>query len=60
MRTIIVNIWKVCLAQWLSLQEKNTATPVQILDNDVYISHSVNTLEEGMDQVYLPPALQKT
>ena len=37
----------------------DTATQVQILDETDCISHSTNTLGEGMHQIILPPAMGK-
>ena len=44
---------------WLSLQELDTATRVQILDKTDCISHSTNTLGKGMNPIILPPAKGK-
>ena len=35
------------------------ATRVQILDEPVYISHSINTLGKGMNPTILSPATSK-
>ena len=43
----------------LSSQEMDTATRVQILDETDCISHSTNTLGEGMNPIILPPAMGK-
>ena len=40
-------------------REMNTATRVQILDETDCISHSTNTLGEGMNPIILPPAMGK-
>ena len=37
----------------------DTATRVQILDDTDFISHCTNTLEKGMNQIILPPAMGK-
>ena len=37
----------------------DTATRVQILDETDCISHSTNTLGEGMNPIILPPAMGK-
>ena len=37
----------------------DTATRVQIRDETNYISHSTNTLGEGMNPIILPPAMGK-
>ena len=37
--------------------EMDTATRVQILDEIDCISHSTNTLREGMNPIILPPAM---
>ena len=39
--------------------EMDTATRVQIMDETDCISHSTNTLEEGMNPIILPPAMGK-
>ena len=44
---------------WLSLQDMDTASRVQILDETDCISHSTNTLGEGMNPIILPPAMGK-
>ena len=44
---------------WLSSQEMDTETQVQILDKFVYISHSTNTLGKGMNAPILPSAIGK-
>ena len=44
---------------WLSSLEMDTATRVQILDLTDCISHSTNTLGEGMNPIILPPAMGK-
>ncbi len=44
---------------WLSVQEMDTATRVQILDEADCISHSTNTLGKGMNPIILPPAMGK-
>ena len=47
------------VVSWLSLQEMDTATQVQILDETDCISHSTNTLGKGMNPIILPPAMGK-
>ena len=37
----------------------DTATRVQILDETDYISHSTNTIGEGMNTIILLPAMGK-
>ena len=37
----------------------DTATPVQLLDKAVCISHIANTLEKGMNPTNLFPAMDK-
>ena len=37
----------------------DTATQVQILDKNDFISHSTNTLGKGMNPIILPPAMGK-
>ena len=37
----------------------DTAPRVQILDKTDYISHSTNTLSEGMNPMILPPVMSK-
>ena len=44
---------------WLSSQEMDSATRVQILDEAGCISHSTNTLGKGMNPIILPPAMGK-
>ena len=44
---------------WLSSQDVDTTTRVQILDEPDYISHSTNTLGKGMNPNILPPAMGK-
>ena len=44
---------------WLSSQELDTATRVQILIETNCISHSTNTLGKGMNPIILPPAMGK-
>ena len=41
----------------LVLQEMDTVTRVQILDEIDCISHSTNTLGKGMNPISLPPAM---
>ena len=50
---------EVPVVQLLSSQELDTATRVQILDETDCISHSTNTLGEGMNPIILPPAMGK-
>ena len=50
---------EVPMVKWLSLQEMDTATRVQILDETDCISHSTNTLGKGMNPIILPPAMGK-
>ena len=50
---------EVPMVKWLSSQEMNTATRVQILDENDCISHSTNTLGKGMNPIILPPAMGK-
>ena len=45
--------------QWLSSQEMDSVTRVQILDETDCISHSTNTLGKGMNPIILPPAMGK-
>ena len=47
------------VVQWLSSQDMDTATRVQILDQTDCISHSTNTLGKGMIPIILPPAMGK-
>ena len=47
------------LLYWLSSQEIDTATRVQILDETDFISHSTNTLGKGMNPIILSPAMGK-
>ena len=41
------------------MEEMDTATRVQILDETDCISHSTNTLGKGMNPIILPPAMGK-
>ena len=50
---------KVSVVLWLSSQDVDTTTRVQILDEPDYISHSTNTLGKGMNPKILPPAMDK-
>ena len=47
------------VVQWLSLKETDTATQVQILDEAVCISHTVNTSGKGMNSTIFPPGMGK-
>ena len=44
---------------WLSSQDIDSATRVQILDDTDCISHSTNTLGKGMNPIILPPVMGK-
>ena len=44
--------------QWLS-EKMDTVTRVQILNKTVCISHSVNSLEKGMNSTILPSVMSK-
>ena len=44
---------------WLSSQDVDTTSQVQILDEPDCISHSTNTLGKGMNRNILPPAMGK-
>ena len=44
---------------WLSSQDMDTATRVQIPDKTDCISHSTDTLGNGMNPIILPPAMGK-
>ena len=48
---------EVPVVYWLSSQDIDTATRVQILDLTDCISHSTNTLGKGMNPIILPPAM---
>ena len=50
---------EVPVVKWLSSQDMDTATRVQILDLTDCISHSTNTLGKGMNPIILPPAMGK-
>ena len=50
---------EVLVVQWLSSQDMDTATQVQILDETDCISHSTNNLEKGMNPIILPLAMGK-
>ena len=47
------------MVQWLSSEDMDTATRVQILDLTDCISHCNNTLGKGMNPNILPPAMGK-
>ena len=51
--------YKVPVVYWLSSQEMDTATRVQILDQTDCISHCVNTLGKSMNPIILLPAMGK-
>ena len=54
-KTVIVSgNMEVPVVQWLSSQDMDTATRVQILDLIDCISHSTNTLGKGMNPKYSP------
>ena len=53
------SVMEVPVVSWLSSQEMDTATRVQILDETDCISHSTNTLGKGMNPIILPPAMGK-
>ena len=44
---------------WLSSEEMDTTTRVQILDEADNISHSTNTLGKCINPIILPPAMGK-
>ena len=50
---------EVSMVYWLSSQDMDTVTRVQILDETDCISHSTNTLGKGMNQNILSPAMGK-
>ena len=50
---------EVPVVYWLSSQDMDTVTRVQILDKTDCISHSTNTLGKGMNPIILPPAMGK-
>ena len=52
-------IGEVPVVYWLSSQEMDTATRVQIMDETDCISDSTNTLGKGMNPIILPPAIGK-
>ena len=52
-------LMEVPVVKWLSSQDMDTATQVQILDLTDCISHSTNTLGKGMNPIILPPAMGK-
>ena len=52
-------VTKMSVVLWLSSQEMDTATRVQILDETDCISHGINTLREGMNPLILPQAMGK-
>ena len=47
------------MVSWLSSEEMDTATWVQIPDETDNISRSTNTLGKGMNPIVLPPAMGK-
>ena len=47
------------VVEWLWSLEMDTATRIQILDENDCISHSTNTLGKGMNPINLPPAMGK-
>ena len=47
------------MESWLSSQEMDTATRVQILDEADCISHCTNTLGKGMNPIILPQSMGK-
>ena len=47
------------VVKWLSLEEMDMASRVQILAETDCISHSTNTLGKGMNPIILPPAMGK-
>ena len=47
------------VVEWLSSQEIDSATRVQILDETDCISHYTNTLGKGMNPIILPSAMGK-
>ena len=53
------NFMEVPVVSWLWLQEMDTATQVQILDETDCISHNTNILWKGMNPIILPPAMGK-
>ena len=50
---------EVPVVQWLSSQDMDTATRVQILEETDCISHSTNTRGRGKNPNILPPAIGK-
>ena len=50
---------EVLIVQLLSLKEMNMPTHVQILDENIFISHIANTLGKGTNPIILPPAMGK-
>ena len=47
------------VVQWLSSEEMDPATRVQILDEIDCFSHSTNTLGKGVNPIILPSAMGK-
>ena len=56
---LIYNFILMPVVSWLSLQEMDTATRAQNLDETDCISHSTNTLGKGINPIILPPAMGK-
>ena len=52
-------VLEVPVVKWLSSQDMDTATRVQILDETDCISHCTNTLGKGMNPIILPPPMGK-
>ena len=50
---------EVPVVQWLASKEMDTVTRVHILDETDSISHSTNTLRNGMNPIILSPAMRK-
>ena len=57
--TLYLYDWRCPWCSRYRRREMNTATRVQLLDETDCISHSTNTLGEGMNPSILPPAMGK-
>ena len=53
------HVWYYIDIMNMQAHKMDTATRVQILDENDCISHSTNTLEKGMNSIILPPAMGK-
>ena len=56
---IYIYIYILPVVQWLSSQDMDSTTRVQILDLADCSSHSPNTIGKGINPIILPPAMGK-